>query len=40
MQAMFLPDVESNPQPSSTTDLIRIAQSAGIEYPKIWHLRS
>jgi hypothetical protein len=38
MQAMFLPDVENNPQPSSTTDLIRIAQSAGTEYPKIWHL--
>jgi hypothetical protein len=38
MQAMFLPEVEGNPQPSPTTDLIRVAQSAGTEYPKIWHL--
>jgi hypothetical protein len=36
--AMFVPEVEGNPQPSATTDLIRIAQSAGTEYPKIWHL--
>ena len=35
---MFLPEVEANPQPSPTTDLIRIAQSDGTEYPKIWHL--
>jgi hypothetical protein len=38
MKPMFLPDVENHPQPSPTTDLIRIAQSAGTEYPKIWHL--
>jgi hypothetical protein len=38
MKPMFLPDVEHNPQPSPATDLIRIAQSAGSEYPKIWHL--
>ena len=38
MKPMFLPEVESNPQPGLTTDLIQIAQSAGAEYPKIWHL--
>lgn len=38
MEPMFLPEVEGNPQPSPTTDLIRIAQSAGAEYPQIWHL--
>jgi hypothetical protein len=38
MHAMFLPEVEGHPQPGPTTDLIRIAQSAGAEYPKIWHL--
>ena len=35
---MYLPEVEGNPQPGGTTDLIRIAQSAGAEYPKIWHM--
>jgi hypothetical protein len=35
---MFLPEVEANPQPSPTTDLIRVAQSAGAEYPQIWHM--
>jgi hypothetical protein len=34
---MFLPDVERNPRPSPTTDLIRAAQSATTESPKIWH---
>ena len=38
MKPMFLPEVEKNPQPGATADLIRIAQSAGAEYPKIWHL--
>jgi hypothetical protein len=38
MEPMFLPEVEVNPQPSPVTDLIRVAQSSGIEYPKIWHL--
>jgi hypothetical protein len=38
MDPMFLPEVEANPQPSPTTDLIRVAQSAGAEYPKIWHM--
>jgi hypothetical protein len=35
---MFVPEVEGNPQPGPTTDLIHLAQSAGTEYPKIWHL--
>ena len=35
---MFLPDVENNPQPSPHTDLIRVMQAVGAEYPKIWHL--
>ena len=38
MKPMFLPEIESNPQPGPTADLIGIAQSAGTEYPKIWHL--
>jgi hypothetical protein len=38
MEPMFLPEVEANPQPSPTTDLICIAQGAGAEYPQIWHL--
>lgn len=38
MKPMLLPDVEHNPQPSPATDLIRMAQSAGAEYPQIWHL--
>jgi len=38
MKPIFLPEVENNPQPSPTTDLIRAAQSAGTEYPQIWHL--
>jgi alkylhydroperoxidase family enzyme len=35
---MFLPGVEGNPSPSSYTDMIRMMQSAGAEYPQIWHL--
>ena len=38
MKPIFLPDVEANPQPSPVTDLIRLAQANGAEYPKIWHL--
>ena len=38
MKPMFLPDVENNPQPSPTTDMIRAAKSAGAEYPQIWNL--
>jgi alkylhydroperoxidase family enzyme len=39
MDPMFLPGVESNPQPDSPfTALIQQALSGGREYPKIWHL--
>jgi alkylhydroperoxidase family enzyme len=35
---MFLPAVEQNPQPGPYFDSLRAMQSAGKEYPKIWHL--
>jgi hypothetical protein len=35
---MFLPDVENSPQPCAYTDIIRMMQSTGAEYPQIWHL--
>jgi hypothetical protein len=35
---MFLPAVESDPQPGPYRDLIGMMQQAGKEYPKIWHL--
>ena len=38
MKPMFLPDVETNPQPSPPAELIRIAKANGAEFPKIWHL--
>jgi hypothetical protein len=38
MKPMFLPDVEKNPQPGPTADLINVAKNAGTEYPQIWHL--
>ena len=38
MKPMFLPAVESNPQPGPFTESIRKMQSAGKEYPQIWHL--
>jgi alkylhydroperoxidase family enzyme len=39
MHPMFLPGVEASPQHDSPyTPLIEAAQSAGREYPKIWHL--
>lgn len=38
MQSMFLPEVEGNPKPGPWTDNIRALQSAGKEYPQIWHL--
>ena len=38
MKPMFLPGVESNPQPSPYQDSIRMMQEAGKEYPQIWHL--
>ena len=39
MDPMFLPGVESSPQPDSPyTPLIEAARAAGREYPQIWHL--
>jgi hypothetical protein len=38
MEPMFLPGVESNPQPGPYTDALRTMQAAGPEYPQIWHL--
>jgi uncharacterized peroxidase-related enzyme len=38
MEPIYLPDVESNPQPSVYADLIKAAQSNGSEYWQIWHL--
>jgi uncharacterized peroxidase-related enzyme len=36
--AMFLKDVENNPQPSPYFDLIAAAKSSGVEYWQIWNL--
>jgi hypothetical protein len=38
MDPMFLRAVEANPQPSVYRDLIQQMQTAGKEYPQIWHL--
>ncbi len=38
MKPMFLPEVEANPQPGPWADSIRSMQSAGKEYPQIWHM--
>jgi len=38
MKPMFLPDVESNPQPGPYYDSVQMMQQAGREYPQIWHL--
>lgn len=38
MKPMFLPGVEGNPQPGRYDKLIRMARSAGMEYPQIWHM--
>ena len=35
---MFLPDVEKDGKPSAYLDAIRVLQSAGAEYPQIWHM--
>ena len=34
---MFLPGIESNPEPGPYRDLIQMAKGSG-EYPQIWHL--
>ena len=36
--ALFLQDVENNPQPSPYFDLIAAAKSSGTEYWHIWNL--
>jgi hypothetical protein len=38
MEPMFLPGVESNPQPGPYTEALRMMQTAGPEYPQIWHM--
>jgi hypothetical protein len=38
MEPMFLPGVETNPQPGPYADALRIMQAASPEYPQIWHL--
>ena len=38
MKPIFLPDVENNTQPGRYRDMIAAMQSAGAEYPQIWHL--
>ncbi|HVP00359.1 MAG TPA: hypothetical protein VMT15_19945 [Bryobacteraceae bacterium] len=38
MKPMFLPGVEANPKPGPYADTIRMMQSAGKEYPQIWHM--
>jgi len=38
MKPMFLPGVESNPQPGPYRDAIQMVQSTGAEYPQIWHM--
>ena len=38
MNPMFLPGVEQNPQPGPYRDMMRMMQSAGDEYPQIWHM--
>jgi hypothetical protein len=35
---MFVPEVESNPQPGPYRDLIDAMRQQGLEYPQIWHL--
>ena len=37
-EPMFLPGVEENPQPGPYYDILRTMQTAGAEYPQIWHL--
>ena len=38
MEKMFLPGVESNPQPGPYADALKMMQTAGSEYSQIWHL--
>jgi hypothetical protein len=38
MDPMFLPGVESSPQPGPYADALRTMRASGPEYPQIWHL--
>jgi hypothetical protein len=38
MEPMFLPGVEDNPKPGAFADIIHVMQTAGAEYPQIWHM--
>lgn len=38
MKPMFLPGVEAGSKPCSFSDSIRMMDSAGLEYPQIWHM--
>ena len=38
MKPMFLPGVESNPQPGPYRNLIESMRANGSEYPQIWHM--
>jgi alkylhydroperoxidase family enzyme len=38
MEPMFLPGVESNPQPGPYADAVRAMHATGPEYPQIWHM--
>ncbi|HZT37449.1 MAG TPA: peroxidase [Bryobacteraceae bacterium] len=38
MKPMFLPGVESSPQPGPYADAIAAMKRSGAEYPQIWHL--
>ena len=38
MKPMYLPEVETHPQPGTRGDMIRQMRSSGKEYPQIWHL--
>jgi len=38
MDPMFLPDVESNPQPGPYYENLQAMRNSGAEYPQIWHL--
>jgi hypothetical protein len=38
MSPMFLPGVESNPQPGPYADMINMMRSSSAEYSQIWHM--
>lgn len=37
-EPIYLPDVESNPQPGAYKDMIQRKQNSGGQYWQIWHL--